>query len=157
MLNDIIPHEVTTLESYNEFVFDRDRIDRLKGLIDKDAYLHGNSFNRLFRLCNNRSIEWKIFTNAHKNWVSAFGGFLDLPIDESKIIWPHDLSLLKPKPESYANVEKQFGISDRFVFVDDMIGNLPTGRDRWIPIHWDALDGSNTLTDLICQILPETF
>lgn len=140
-----------TLDDYNAFVFDPERIERLKpSVFDKEVYLEGVKFRRLFRFCETNGIDWRIFTNAHKDWVTTFGDLLDLPITQSKILWPRDLSCLKPNEGSYADVERRFGPEERFVFVDDTRDNLPVGRDRWIPVHWD---GSVTVTDLICELV----
>ena len=67
-----------------------------------------------------------------------FSSICDLPVTENKVIWPLNLTLLKPNKESYDNIEKMFP-NDNYMFIDDSEVNLniPRTRSKWIPIKFD--------------------
>jgi FMN phosphatase YigB (HAD superfamily) len=126
----------TTLEEYNDFVFNTNAIKKLDNLIDFDTYEHANKFKDLISLNNTY-----IFTNAHINWIEYFSYKLDLFIPYSKIIYPTDISMLKPFPQVYENLDQK--IDNNIVFVDDSIKNLeyPMRLPKWdVCLFKDASD-----------------
>ncbi len=136
----------TTLEEYNEFVFNKKSIQRLHKLYDEDTKKHLRDFNKIFDFANDTNMSWYIFTNAHVNWVKEFGelGELEELTKDEKIIWPHSLDFLKPQNNAYDRVEKMFAPCEEFIFVDDSHVNLenPSQRKNWFPIHFDKNDTS---------------
>ena len=138
MLNKMFDIPVT-LKDYNDYVFDFNTIKKLKGLVDLTTYEHGHSFKNVFDYCQANDISWYIYTNAHINWVIYFSYLLDIDIPLDKIIWPLNLSLLKPNQESYDTIEKEL-LNSNFIMVDDSMNNLviPQSRpSKWTPIHFN--------------------
>ena len=133
MLN-IMFNSRTTLEEYNEFVFDTNKIKKLNRFIDKETHTHGMKFNNVITKCENENINWYIYTNAHINWVKHFSNLMSLPINENKIIWPENLDLLKPHLKSYDRIDSMFP-DHKFMMVDDSIGNLFIPEKK----SWDTM------------------
>jgi len=140
MINNMFNKNVT-LQDYNEYVFNFDTIKKLKHLIDLPTYEHGHNFYKIINFCQLNNIKWYIYTNAHINWILYFSYLLDLPIGPKNIIWPFDLSLLKPYQVSYDLIERE--INGSYIMVDDSLINLSipnTRPNKWIPIHFKEND-----------------
>ena len=137
MLNEMFMKPVT-LEEYNDYVFNKHDLNKLSPLVCSETKKHARSFINLIDYCEQTNKQWYIFTNAHLNWVMHFSSICDLPVTEDKVIWPRNLSLLKPNKESYDNIEKMFP-NDNYMFIDDSEVNLdiPRSRSKWIPIKFD--------------------
>lgn len=141
MLNELF-HKHTTLEEYNEFVFDTLLISKLDYLIDEKTYNHGNAFTRMFE-CDNTYV----FSNAHLHWIEYFSESFDLNIQSKKIIWPQNINNLKPFARAYDTVHEKFGIHTNITFVDDSPKNLeyPKTLSNWNPILFEPEDDIETL------------
>lgn len=137
MLNCLFKKPVT-LEQYNDYMFNKKDLHELSWLVFPHTKQHAQSFIDLFNVCDNCNIDWYIFTNAHVDWVMHFARICELPIDEKKVIWPSTLDLLKPKAQSYDNIEKRFP-DETLIFIDDSDVNLviPQQRSQWIPIKYN--------------------
>ena len=143
-----------TLEEYNDYVFSLRHLKKLNHLVDAQTYEHGNAFNKLFEFCQANNMQWHTYTNAHINWVLNFSNLLDLPMISAKnIIWPLDISLLKPNKVSYDIIEKELcDYGSSFTMVDDSLLNLTIPRERpnkWMPIHFKE---NHKVDDILCEL-----
>lgn len=129
----------TTLEDYNDFVFDKKELVKLDRLLDLSTVEHMKSFEKIIRKCteNPDELNWRIFTNAHINWITHFCVKVGLhDYSEDKVIWPTELNFLKPNEDAYVTVENKLTKTDMFIFIDDSWVNLEAAqeRDGWQPI-----------------------
>lgn len=154
MLNKLF-NSNTTLEEYNEFVFDRKQLKRLNNLLDKETINHMISFEKFIDKSNtNQDVSWSIFTNAHINWILHFCERIGLQgFAEDKVIWPVELTYLKPNEDAYISVEKQFDSTDTFIFIDDSLVNIQAAQQRgweciWMKDGTDVSDVYNKFLDL---------
>ena len=123
-----------TLEEYNDFVFDKRALKRLP--VTKEMTERGRAFRPLFYDVDNGFDTW-IFTNAHWNWIEHFVDIFDLPIKADRVIWPKDLTRLKPNEKAYKLVETKIGKEVEKVFVDDSEVNLVYPRKLgWKTVLW---------------------
>lgn len=150
MLNDMFGKQ-TTLEQYNEFVFSKAQISRLDRCLSQESFAHTANFKKVFEQCKANNIEWNVFTNAHLNWALHFSHLTGLQeVVEEKVIYPKELSMLKPNPEVYASLSERFA-DKTIIFVDDSRINLEpvTLEDGWVPIHFSKTDTASDITRLL--------
>ena len=123
-----------SLEEYNDFVFDKRALKQLP--VTKEMIEHGKAFRSLFD-----DFDAWIFTNAHWNWIEHFVDVFDLPIGQERVIWPTDLTRLKPNEKAYDLVEaKMKDLGEKKIFVDDSEINLVYPRKLgWKTILWDSV------------------
>jgi len=145
----------TTLEEYNEYVFDKHHLNRLNNLVCERSVDQIKGFKDVFNTCAANDMDWAIFSNANINWVlhfSKLGGLED--VTDRKIIYPQTLDMLKPKKKAYDNIENIYSQCCTIVFVDDSSINLeePEKRDNWIPIHFKTNDDHNNILDVLSMI-----
>jgi hypothetical protein len=135
-----------TLDEYNDFVFNKSNIARLP--IPKETIQYGKSFQRLFN-----QFDTTIFTNAHLNWVTHFIDVFDL--SPSQIIWPQEISLLKPNEKPYNSIEKQMPNVPK-AFVDDSKINLeyPSHHLHWHTIHYTEDHNPSKLLEELNSFAP---
>lgn len=140
MLNNMFDN-VTTLEEYNSFVFDRQTMAAEIHDADFDVQTHeqfGNIMN-LIDKCNKADISTAIFTNACLSWVS-YCTMKVAPrlLQKVQVIYPTRMNQMKPNYLAYDNVELLFPNKEEFWFVDDTKAHLlePSKRDNWIPFYY---------------------
>lgn len=142
MLNKIFSKSVS-LEEYNDYVFDTSNIRRLA--ITKEIMAHGKAFKPIFD-----RYETSIFTNAHINWVNHFLDAFDL--SPKYVIWPQDLSYLKPHEKAYDYVDQCIHNS-RKVFVDDSKVNLVYPQSlKWHTMHYTESDSPEFIKQRLVDI-----
>lgn len=150
LVNDLFGKR-TTLEEYNDYVFNKDHLQRLNRLVCEKSVEDIRGFENVFKSCARNNMDWAIFSNANINWVSHFselGGLLD--VTPSKIIYPTTLDMLKPEKKVYDYIESVYEQST-VVFVDDSTINLvePEKRDRWIPVHFKKDNDHNSVLNVL--------
>jgi phosphoglycolate phosphatase-like HAD superfamily hydrolase len=133
MMINALYNKKVTLEEYDDFVFSKQQLRHLYKLVDKTSFHHMNNFNDVLKHCQEKDIDWYIFTNAHKNWIQYFTYLCDIEVPEQKIIWPSNVELLKPKVAAYDRVELKFQKDTTYTFFDDSSVNLIIPKERY---HW---------------------
>jgi FMN phosphatase YigB (HAD superfamily) len=153
MLNQLFQKNVS-LEQYNQFVFGKNNLKKLNKLVDKDTFNHFIKFEKITNYCKKNGIDWNIFTNAHINWITNFCEFIDFDgFNETKVIWPSDITLLKPNSKAYENAEKFIDFDpakDIIFFVDDSSVNVESAKTR----NWKTTIMNDTTKpeDILYQI-----
>ncbi len=138
MLNKLF-NSVTTLEEYNEFVFDSKKMSELlDGKFDLHTCQHFTSFDPLIDKCAKADISTAIFTNASLSWVE----YCTMKVSPQllkrvKVVYPRHTKEMKPNRRAYDNIELLFPVEE-YWFVDDSKANLvePSNRNNWIPFHY---------------------
>ncbi len=124
LINQVFKNK-TSLEEYNDFVFNKKTINKLEKLLDDDTYKHAKQFQMFFE-----KDDTYIFTNAHINWIEFFTDRFEIPVAKDKIFYPKKLDMLKPFPKIYDHLDEKF---DDILFVDDSPKNLeyPSKLKKW--------------------------
>jgi hypothetical protein len=138
MLNEMFKKNIT-LEEYNDFLYNKERLSRLVSVVDEETRHHAKSYEKALYLCHAMNINWHIFTNAHINWITYLSELIDMGgITEDKIIWPENkMHLLKPNDKAYERIENMLPSQYPYIFADDSRVNIDAVRERdgWDAIH----------------------
>lgn len=139
MLNKLF-NNITTLEEYNDFVFDPITMSSMLGSeLDMQTRHHFTSFVPLIDKCANADINTAIFTNASLSWVEFCTSKISPPFMKNvQVVYPRHTVEMKPNRQAYDNIEILFPNKEEFWFVDDSKANLvePSQRENWIPFYY---------------------
>lgn len=139
----------TTLQDYNDYVFDKEKMCSLAKDVDVKTQSEFSSFLKLVKKCNDGNIDTAIFSNADARWIQHCVSMMkpDASTLMSNIITPSTINQLKPHKIAYDIVERRYPHHDEFWFIDDRKENLvePSSRDNWIPFHYTS---ASSMTDL---------
>ena len=135
MMNKLFNKDLT-LQDYNNFVFDEESLKSMIPLLDTKTVSHYHTFDTLITKCEDKLINTCVFTNAPYVWVNTFQSVLSNK--QLPVIYPKELSLLKPNASAYDAVETSYPLCNTFWFLDDSKGNLhiPEQRMTWVPLHY---------------------
>jgi len=158
MVNDMFGKK-TTLEEYNEYVFNKAHLVRLNRLVCDNTVGHMKGFKKVFNECQKNDIDWAIFSNANINWVTHFaelGGLDDVTTE--RIIYPTTIDMLKPNKKAYDYIESVYREHD-VVFVDDSAINLvdPRRREKWIPIHFQKTNNHTNILNILPMMTRDVY
>lgn len=153
MLNEVF-HKRVALAEYNSYVFNPVAIKRLNNLVDNETAETFRAYEKVFEACLERGWDWRVFTNAHVDWVMHFSNLFASSITEDKIIWPKYTTEMKPYEDAYANCEAMMPDAAMFLLVDDSPTNLvhPKNRIKWVPLQWGMNDNPTGLCNIIYTV-----
>lgn len=137
----------TSLQEYNDFVFNKKNLAELLPSVEPDAQQHFASFRGLLGKCESAGVGCTVFSNADAMWVNFFLGALSKGTLKLDVLYPTALEELKPNKLAYDRAEDNYQSAQEFWMVDDSIVNLlePGLRPNWIPMHFTS---SSTPTDI---------
>lgn len=135
----------TTLEEYNEYVFNEATLNQVARLINDDDVVRGEMWKHVIDRSGRTA---HIFSNASEVWVRHVLSWSNLEpsFADSVIVTPKSLYSLKPNPDSYETMvdELQDDVSSvkEILFIDDSKGNVDAALRVGIPaVHYtDQVD-----------------
>jgi FMN phosphatase YigB (HAD superfamily) len=119
----------TTLEEYNDFVFNNIDWNDIASNIKDDDFEQIIDVYLLNKLQVQKCV---LFSNAPRLWVDKTLEALDIQADElfEKVFTCETLDQLKPNMKVYDEIEKHYPYTD-FIFIDDSILNIQGLGERW--------------------------